>query len=851
MVTNLRTCDLTDPLGIELTRPPLTWQLAGAPTQTGYHVRAGSSPGAADLWDSGEVDSADQRVTYDGHPLTSRATVHWRVRVRDGDGNWSGWSDEARFELGLLKAADWSAEWITHPDWHGADGDPRVGEGCPLPLLAGELTLAGPVVAARLYVAGLGVYVASVNGAPVTDAVLEPPYTDFGRRVAYAVHDVTELLRPGANTLGLALGPGIAHVAPHQDRYMKFYGSKASPRAIAQLEVRYADGTSGRFTTGADWLATHGPTTRSHWYGGEDHDARLEPPGWDAPGADRSGWRPVTVRPEGTGMLRSRACPPIRITEELPATARLVAADGTPVFDVGAVVAGWPELDLDLPAGRTLRLVPGDQLDAYGRVVQSKPTTGAPVFNVYTTKDGPQTWHPSFRYDGFRYVEAQGLPEHVGAEALTALVLRADNEHIGTFETSDPLLDDIHTIIDRAVRGNMYSVMTDCPHREKLGWLEQVHLLFDVVAYNYDVAAYSRELLVTIAESQTGDGLVPDIAPEYLVFDGGFRDDPNWGGALVRLPWQLYRHYGDTTALETHYDAMRRYVGYLTSRAEDGITSQGLGDWLAPDSSTPVALPSTWGYWRAAATLARAATVLGRDDDAKRYTALAEDVVAAFARRFAGCRTQAARILTLDMGLTPDEPDALDRLAGAVRAGEITVGEVVLPALFRVLARAGRHDALWAWATSTTHPGYGYQVRHGATALTEAWDGPTSGLSQNHYMLGAIDSWFYRGLGGLGQAPGSNGFRRLLVAPAAPGDLESVRASTATPYGRAGVSWRRSDTEFTLEVEVPPGSSAEVRLPDSLSGQGLDRHTAPAGAVAAGAGAWDVPAGRWTFEARR
>ncbi|MEU8354735.1 family 78 glycoside hydrolase catalytic domain [Nonomuraea sp. NPDC048882] len=851
MVTTLRTCDLTDPLGIELTRPPLSWQLAGTPAQTGYHVRAGTSPGAADLWDGGEVDSPDQRVTYDGRPLTSRATVHWQVRVRDADGTWSGWSEPARFELGLLEETDWSAEWITHPDWYDERNDPRAGEGHPLPLLAGEFTLAGPVEGARLYVAGLGVYVASVNGAPVTDAVLEPPYSDFTRRVVYATHDVTALLREGANAIGVALGPGIAHVFPHQDRYMKFYGSQGAPRAIAQLEVRYADGTSDRFTTGADWRATHGPATRSHWYGGEDHDARLELPGWDAPGTDRSGWRPVTVRPEGTGMLRARACPPIRITEELPATAKLVATDGTPVFDVGAVVAGWPGLRLDLPAGRYLRLLPGDQLDAFGRVVQSKPTTGAPIFNTYVTKDGPQTWHPSFRYDGFRYVEAQGLPEHVGAEALTALVLRADNEHIGTFETSDPLLDDIHTIIDRAVRGNMYSVLTDCPHREKLGWLEQAHLLFDVVAYNYDVAAYCRELLVTIAESQTEDGLVPDIAPEYLVFDGGFRDDPNWGGAIVRMPWQLYRRYGGTTALVTHYDAMRRYVGYLTSQAEDGITSQGLGDWLAPDSTTPVALPSTWGYWRAAATMARAAAVLGRDDDAKRYTALSEDIVAAFARRFAGCRTQAARILTLDMGLTPDEPDALDRLSDAVRAGEITVGEVVLPALFRVLGRAGRHDALWAWATSTSHPSYGYQVRHGATALTEAWDGPTFGLSQNHYMLGAIDSWFYRGLGGLGQAPNSNGFRRLLVAPAAPGDLESVRASTKTPYGRAAVSWRRSEEEFTLEVEVPPGSSAEVRLPDSLRGDGLERHRAPAEAVATGTGAWDVPAGRWTFEARR
>ncbi|MEV4172890.1 family 78 glycoside hydrolase catalytic domain [Nonomuraea sp. NPDC049709] len=847
MVTNLRTCDLTDPLGLETTRPALSWQLTGTAAQTGYHVRVEG------LWDSGEVDSADQRVVYDGAPLTSRTAARWRVRVRDGAGRWSGWSREARFELGLLGADDWSAAWITHPDWYDGDDDPRVGEGHPLPLLAGEFTVAGPVAGARLYVAGLGVYVASVNGAPVTDAVLEPPYTDFARRVAYATHDVTALLRAGANALGIALGPGIAHVFPHQDRYMKFYGSKAAPKAIAQLEVRYADGTSERFGTGAGWLATEGPTTRSHWYGGEDHDARREIAGWDTPGTDRSGWRPATVRPDGTDLLRARACPPIRVTEELPA-AKLAAADGTAVFDVGTVVAGWAELRLDLPAGHYLRLLPGDQLDAYGRVVQSKPTTGAPIFNTYVTKDGPQTWHPSFRYDGFRYVEAQGLPAHAGPEALAALVLRADNECVGRFETSDGLLNDIHTIIDRAVRGNMYSVLTDCPHREKLGWLEQAHLLFDVVAYNYDVAAYCRELLVTIAEAQTADGLVPDIAPEYVVFEGAFRDDANWGGAMVRVPWQLYRWYGDPSAMERHYGAMCRYVDYLTGRAEDGLLGHGLGDWFGLDDSTPVPLVATWGYWRAARTMAKVAGVLGRDDDAKRYRALTDAISAAFTGAFLkdgrfGGGGQASEVLALDMGVVPEElvPGALDRLSEAVRGGAITVGEIALPALYQVLTRAGRHEALWGFATSTSHPSYGYQVRHGATALTEAWDGPTRGLSQNHYMLGAIDAWFYRGLGGIGQAPGSNGFRRLLIAPAAPGDLESVRASTGTPYGQVSVSWERGDGEFGLEVTVPPGSSAEVRLPDL----GLERHAAPEGAVAVGARAWEVPAGRWTFGARR
>ncbi|MER6949573.1 family 78 glycoside hydrolase catalytic domain [Nonomuraea sp. NPDC000554] len=856
--TNLRTCGMTDPIGIEITRPALSWQLAATgpdARQTGYHVRVSPAGGGADLWDSGEVAGDEQRVEYAGRVLPSRTAAQWRVRVRDAAGRWSAWSESGRFELGLLRPDDWTASWITHPDWHG-EGDPRAGENHPLPLLAGECTLAGPVARARLYVAGLGVYVASVNGTPVTDAALEPPYADFSRRVVYTTHDVTLLLRGGANAIGIELGPGIAHVLPHQDRYAKFFGSKASPRAIAQLEVGYADGTSDRFCTGVSWRAVGGPTVRSHWYGGEDHDARLAVAGWDVPGTDRSGWRPATVLPGTAETLRSRACPPVRVVERLPAARKLVAADGTPVFDVGTVVAGWTELRLDLPAGRHLRLVPGDQLDAYGRVAQSKPATGAPIFNTYVTRDGAQSWHPRFRYDGFRYVEAQGLPEHVGQEALTALVLRADNPRVGDFRTSNDLLNSVHTIIDRALQGNMYSVLTDCPHREKLGWLEQVHLLFDVVAYNYDVAAYYRELLVTMAEAQTSEGLVPDIAPEYVVFEDLFRDDPNWGGAIVRVPWQMYRWYGDRAALETHYTAMSRYVDYLTGRADDGILGYGLGDWIGLDSSTPVPLVATWGYWRAASTMARAAGVLGRDGDAKRFRALSEQIAAAFTGAFFhqesgtfGSGSQASEILALDLGVVPAElaPAVLDRVSEAIRPvnGGITVGEVALPALFRVLGRAGRHDALWEFATSTSHPSYGYQVLHGATALTEAWDGPTSGLSQNHFMLGAIDAWFYRCLAGIGQAPGSTGFRRLLIEPIMVGDLESVRASTATPFGRVAVSWQRQDGEFRLDVEVPAGSSARVRLPTP----GSWRQAVPDEAVALDATAYEMPAGRWTLTA--
>ena len=857
----LRTLAMIDPLGIGDPRPPFGWRLSatGPALTTGFQVQVAATEerlaaGTPDLWDSGEVAGDDQQCRYGGAPLPVRAAACWRVRVRDESGAWTDWSETARFELGLLAPDDWSASWVSHPDWYG-EGDPRVGEPHPLPLLAGEFTLSETPVRARLHVAGAGVYYASINGEPTSDAVLEPAYTDFRRRVCSATHDVTALLAEGANVLGIELGPGIAHVFPHQDRYMKFYGSQLSPRAIAQLEVDYADGRTERFGTDDSWRATAGPTRRSHWFGGEDYDARREVADWDRPGTDRTDWSPVVIIPGDAPVPSARICPPLRVVERIPAVARQTATDGTPIFDVGVVQAGFAEVSVDLPPGQHLRIVPGDQLDEYGRVLQSKPTTGSPVFNTLITGDGPTTWHSRFRYDGFRYVELQGLPADAEV-TVTALVVRADNEPVGEFTTSVDLINDIHTIIERAVQGNMYSVLTDCPHREKLGWLEETHLLFDVIAYNYDVAAYYRELLVTIAEAQTEDGLVPDIAPEYVVFADGFRDDPNWGSAIIQVPWQHYRWYGDAAVLEDHYPAMVRYLDYLTGRSEDGLLTYGLGDWITTDRTTPVPLVGTWGYWRAASAMIDIAVALGRTGDADRFRALATEISTAFGTAFLDPATgrygnggQASEILALDVGAVPPEEvdTVLDRLCDSVDDG-LNVGEIALPAVFRVLGEAGRHDALWRFATATEHPSYGYQVRHGATSLTEAWDGPTRGLSQNHFMLGAIDSWFYRHLAGIDQAEGSVGWRALEIAPVIVDGLDSVTARTRGARGDIAVSWQRSAETFRLQVEIPAGSTATVRLP-ALAGTTAVAPPAarPVESTADGRTGFQVPAGRWEF----
>lgn len=861
-VVRTRTADLEDPLGIDDRVPYLSWQLAGerrGARQYAYQVQAATTPdlltsGQADLWDTGRLTGPEQWTRYAGSPLVSRAQVHWRVRAWNTDeGDAGPWSAPARFELGLLDREDWSASWITHPRW-AAGSEPGDG----LPLFAVDFAAAGPVQHARLYITGVGIWVATINGRPVTDAALEPPYTDFAQRVVYTTADVTDLIRPGSNTVGVQLGPGIAHVERAPGRYTKFVGSQAFPAALVQLELLFTDGTRTRVVSDSAWRTASGPTLVSHWYGGEDYDARRELPGWDTPGHDRSEWQIVAVVDRPGVQLTARACPPIRVVEKLRTREVLRPCPGVVIFDVGTNIAGWPVLDVDMPAGQVIRLRPAEQLTPDGRVLQDDQSTGAPIVDTYVTRAGRQQWHPRFSYHGFRYLEVTGLPDDADPACVHALVLRAANEPIGTFHTSHQLLNQIHGIVDRAVQSNMFSVLTDCPHREKLCWLEETHLVFDAVARGYHVPAYYRELARNMAEAQTETGLVPSTAPEYVLFEDRFRDDPNWGGAIVMVPWLLYREYGDLDTARRLFPAMRRYLDHLGSRSIGDTLEHGLGDWIATDESTPVALAATWGYQRAADTLSKIADALGAPSQA--YRRFAARIAGAFHDRFFdpvrtgyGSGSQACDAFALDLGVVPAElrQATLDRLIAAIRsAGDhLTVGEIALPAVLRVLATAGRHDVLYRMFTQTTPPSYGHQVLAGATSLTEAWDGQTRGLSQNHFMLGAVESWLGRCLGGVDQADDSAGYRHMVIAPVILDELTFMTYGTRIPFGDVQVSWRRQDDRLTLAVTVPVGAAATVHMP-TVRGRTpvCDRNgLQPVGQTSASA-EYHIGAGRWCFE---
>ena len=533
---------------------------------------------------------------------------------------------------------------------------------------------------------------------------------------------------------------------------------------------------------------------------------------------------------------------------------------GVYVFDFGVNFAGWQQLAVSGPAGTTVTMRPGELLAADGTVIQDPDGTGAPIWDTYTLAGGgPETWHPRFRYHGMRYLQVEGLPGEPDPDTLCGIVLRAANEKVGSFSCSSGLLTTLHTIVDRAIQSNMYSVLTDCPHREKLGWLEQVHLVFGPVAFGYDVADYYRELVRVMAEAQADDGLVPNVAPEYVVFEDGFRDDPNWGSAIVLAPWALYREYGDIETAREHYPAMVRYLDYLTDLAEGDLLAHGLGDWAAIDERTPVGITASFGYHQAASAMARIASLLGRPGDAAHWAELTDKIGAAFNATYFrpvegtyGVGSQACDALALDLGVVPvaDRQRVLDHLVDDiwVRGNHLTVGEISLPSVLRVLSAGGRHDVIWDIVTEMTYPGYGYLVGSGATSLPEYWDGPSGHGSQNHFMLGAIDTWLTGCLAGIGQHGESVAYRDLVIRPVVVGDLTEVTARTRTVRGVVRSHWHRADDTFQLDVTIPPGPAATVRVPlHSTHTQVAAPAIAQPAGIADGYASYRVGQGDWSF----
>lgn len=871
---DLRCEYVSNPLGVDVPDPHVSWTLRStkpAQRQTGYRILVASSERRlsqqrGDLWDSGRVVSEDTiQVPYHGKPLGSSQQVFWKVKVWDGESNESEWSAPATWSMGLLHDADWRGRWI---------GSPGNSETL---LLRRELTVAPGLVRAIAHVSGLGQYELSVNGRKAGDDLLAPGWTKYDKTALYDTRDVTPLLHGGRNAIGLLLGNGMYRV--NGGRYAKFKGSFGPLRAIVHLRLDYQDGSTEIVGTDERWRTRPGPITFSCVFGGEDYDARAEPQGWSGPQFDDSSWdRAREIDGAGSRLAGlTSAAPPIRAFEVLPPVSHTELNARTTVYDLGQNVALMPRITVRGPSGGVVRIVPAELLGADGSVDRASVGGGQAYWQYTLGGYGSETWFPKFFYHGARYLQVeriapQGSAELPTLDTLEGVVVHSSSTPIGQFESSSELFNRINSLVRWAQRSNMMSVLTDCPHRERLGWLEEYHLNGPSLRYGFDLARLFAKGMADMADSQLENGLVPDIAPELTVFEGGFRDSPEWGSAYVIVPWQQYEWTGDLDLLRHHYDGMKRYVAYLSTRASDGIVSHGLGDWydIGPNRPgvaqlTPVPLTATAFYYYDSRILAEAAALLGHVEDAGRYAALADTIRVAFNQRFfdtahryyaTGSQTANAIPLVMDLVEPQHRAAVLDAVVRDIRqrGNALTAGDVGYRYLLRALADAGRSDVIFDMNHQTAKPGYGYQLKMGATSLTEAWNAdPRS--SQNHFMLGQIAEWFYRDLAGIAGDPAGPGFKKIVIKPAPVGDLSWVRASFNSVRGTIVSHWTKSGGVFTLSVTLPPGTTATVFMPAAEARTVTERGLAPARRGItylrreADREVYLVPSGDWQFRA--
>jgi alpha-L-rhamnosidase len=854
-VTNLQCEYKTNPLGIESVKPKLSWRLQSdvrGMMQTAYRVLVATDVAElannnADVWDSGKVPSAmSLQIACNGKPLKSTKTYYWKVMIWDNHGKASAWSNIASWQMGLLTQADWlGADWIAYdklpdsstivPFYHGK-GPKKLGAANDvLPLMRETFNVGNKLKKATLYLCGLGHFELSLNGKKVGDHFLDPGWTKYDKQALYVPFDVTKQLIAGKNTVGVMLGNGFYYI-PRDKRYRKLTGAFGYPKMICRLVLEYDNGQVDNILSDASWKTAPSPVTFSSIYGGEDYNANLEQRGWDTNGFDDSKWRNV-IKTDDVPQLNAQVAEPLKIMQEFRPQSKKQLTKGAWIYDLGQNFSGIPQISVQGKKGDTVKIIPAELVNADGSVNQ-KGSGGPHYYNYILKGSGIETWHPLFTYYGFRYLQVEGAAPQNEANSqnlpvivdIKGLHTRNAAETVGSFSCSNELFNKTFKLIDWAMKSNMASVFTDCPHREKLGWLEEAHLVGSSLHYNYDIVGLARKCISDMRISQTDDGLIPEIAPEYVKFDEPFRDSPEWGSNAVILPWYVYQWYGDKEVLTQNYDMIKRYLAYLDKRSVNHLLYQGLGDWydLGPkppgvSQLTPKGITATSLYYYDLDIAGKIASLLGKYDDAALYKNLAAKVKKAYNQQFFNTETkqygtgsQAANAMSVYARLVEPQYKAavVSNIVKDIRArgNSLTAGDIGYRYLLRVLDDEGRSDVIYDMNNRADVPGYGYQLAHGATALTESW-AALSSVSNNHFMLGHLMEWFYSGLAGIRPADDAIAFNKIEIRPETVGDVTWTKASYQSPYGSILSSWKKEKGQFSLQVRIPANTTASIYLP--------------------------------------
>ena len=771
------------------------------------------------------------RIAWPFAPLAPREEASLRVRVTGADGVEGDWSSARRVFAGFLGEGEWQAAAI---------GLASPAETAQPAYLRTEFDVTGPVTRATLYATAVGVYQAAIGGVDVDDQVMKPGWTPYEQRTIHETTDVTALLQEGRNALGVRLaGAWATERYGFRENARPLYAEQ--PRFAGQLLIEYADGTSDWVRTDASWQASTGPITASGLYAGEDHDARLTlvdaaGRGFAEAGYTADGWAPAAEL-EAIRTPEARVSPFVRRLDELAVREVITTPSGRTVLDFGQNLVGRLRIRVSGASGTELTLRHAEVLE-HGEL-GTRPLRAAAATDHYTLSgEGVEEWEPEFTFHGFRYAEIEGWPGEFDPSAVTAVVIHSDMERTGWFEASDPLVNQLHENIVWGLRGNFLYLPTDCPQRdERLGWTGDIQVFAPTASFLYDVRGFLDSWLRDLAIEQV-DGIVPFVVPNAL---GAARPAAAWGDAATVVPWVLHERYGDVATVERQYPSMKGWADVLIGLAGPRRLWEGMfqfGDWLDPDApphlpanaKTDADIVASAYLFRSTEAVARAAALLGKDDEARQYAEIAEEVRAAFLAEYV---TPAGRMMSdaqtaYALAIVFDIADAAQQEVLGARLAELTrlsgyrigTGFVGTPIVQDALTRTGHLETARRLLVQTESPSWLYPVTMGATTIWERWDSmlpdgsinPGEMTSFNHYALGAVGDWLHRVVAGL--APAAAAYERIRIEPRPLAEFEHAWAEHLTPYGTARAGWRREDGVIRIEAVVPPNTTAVVALPD-------------------------------------
>ena len=826
-----------NPMGIDVQKPRLSWKLFSSEEnlmQTAYEIKVtDQSAKGKEIWNSGKVNS-DQSVsvTYEGPALQSMQRVYWQVRVWDNNKNKvSSWSAPAFWEMGILEPQSWKASWISTPSESAEKGSK------PSHYFRKEFTTDKKIQSARVYITSLGLYQLYLNGQKVSTDLFTPGWTSYKNRIQYQTYDVTSMIGKN-NSIGAILGDGWYRGNIGWGGQSNYYGDKLA--LLTQLQLNYTDGTSEIIGTDQGWkVSTSGPIIQSDIYNGETYDARNEMPGWTNAGFVDTNWGNVALLDHSKEILVAPQGAVVKAIEEIKPIKLITTPGGETVFDMGQNMVGWVRLKVQGQKGDQVTLQFAEVLDKAGNFYLDNMRR-AKVTDVYILKgDGQEVYEPFFTFHGFRFVKVIGLSAAPSMDQITGVVIHSDMKPTGSFTCSDPMINQLQKNIQWGQKGNFLDVPTDCPQRdERLGWTGDTQVFSMTAAFNYDVAPFYTKWMRDLAADQLPNGVVPHVIPDVLKGGGG---STAWADASVIVPWTTYLAYGDQRILEVQYPSMKAWVEYMKTKAgEDLIWAGGthFGDWLAfasnssdyTGATTEKDLIATAYFSYSTRLLAKIATIIGQEEDAKAYGQLSQSIKKEFVKEFVTStgrlvsHTQTAYSLALAFDLLPENlvPKAAAFLAGDVKKmGHLTTGFVGTPLLCKTLSAHGYDDLAFMLLNRKTYPSWLYPVTQGATTIWERWDGQKPdgtfqdvGMNSfNHYAYGAIGEWLYRHVAGMDIDPEHPGYKHILLSPHPGGGLTHADAQFTSLYGEVKSAWKIEGNDFIYDVTVPANTTATVSLP--------------------------------------